>query len=250
MEYWRAEELLDCSLWYQGQERWISGCGSVTDWGGRTYWGLQGGAPLMGCGRGPQYPVEGPSLVCCFLCPPQDAGLVALRPLGQWQGYHNPIFLLPCWGWIQPWNGCVGSMKKPCSAIAVISGALWLTQDFCLLCSLLASDSYCLLGTVGGRESWSQAGGSWAWRFGLSLQPARPGCWGAFSACSFLCLEILPFFKEQILCFSCIVAWGPITLDCTPTALSVLAGAHGAPRAHCRRVAVGVVGSGWCSGFR
>lgn len=29
----------------------------------------------------------------------------------------------------------------------------------------------------------------------------------------FLWLEILPFFREQILCFSCIVVWGPILLD-------------------------------------
>lgn len=88
----------------------------------------------MGCGRESQLPVEGPSLVCCFLCSPRDAGFVAL---GQWQGYHNLIFLLLCWGWIQPWNSQVGSMKKPCSAVVIISGA---PQDLCL-CSSLASDT-------------------------------------------------------------------------------------------------------------
>lgn len=134
----------------------------------------------MGCGRGPQYPVEGPSLVCCFLCPPRDAGLVALWPLGQWQGYHNPIFLLPCWGWIQPWNGCVGSMKKPCSAVAVISGALWLTQDFCLLCSSLASDSYCHLPA---ENCWWQGELEPDWRLlGMEI-------WAISSACPAWVLE-------------------------------------------------------------
>lgn len=71
--------------------------------------------PINGIWERTSTPREGPSPVCCFLCSPWDAGLVAL---GQWQGYHNL-----CWGWIQPWNGQVGSMKKPCSAVVIISGA-------------------------------------------------------------------------------------------------------------------------------
>lgn len=110
----------------------------------------------MGYGRGPQCPVQGRPC-CAAMCPPWDAALVALRLLGQQQGYHNLIFLPPCWGWIQPWNGCVGSMKEPCSAVVVIPDAPRLTQDFCLLCSslnqTLSATVTCLLRTAGGRES-------------------------------------------------------------------------------------------------
>lgn len=104
--------------------------------------------------------------MCCFLCPPRRAELVALGLLGQWQGCHNLIFLPPCWGWMQPWNGQVGSMKNLAQLwwrsqvhhgwhrISVFSAPRWHQT--------LSVSVTCLPGGAGGRESWSQAGGCWA----------------------------------------------------------------------------------------
>lgn len=219
--------MLDQWLWQCGQMGWwdMMGCSSRGPMNGtwertsapcgRTFPGVLCPVSTKGWwvgGTGAAGAVTGLSQ------PYLPPALLGLDPALEWPGVQDEEVLL----------GCGGDLRYSTADTGFLSSLL-LTGIRTLPVTVT-----CLQGTAGSRESWSQAGESWVWRFGLSphsgsSHPARPGCWRGFSACSSLWLEILPFFREQILCFSCIVVWGPISLDCTPTALCVPTGSRGAP---------------------
>lgn len=101
---------------------------------------------LMPCGRtfpGVLLPV--PTTACWV------GGTGATGAVARLSQPHLPPTLLGLDAALE-WPG--GQHEEPCSAVVAISGAPWLAQDFCLLCSSLASDTVSFCHLPAGRCWW------------------------------------------------------------------------------------------------